>query len=180
MGCQKASILMMEYIDKSISDDDKKELLNHLEACDDCNLEFSLLLETIDLVEEEEEVEVPTEIENMVMSAIDVKKYEKKINYKNYILLTLIPLLVLGGFIGFRIINNYGSVEEVLIKAIVDFTNMMAITLPRIILIIRSNFILIFSVLLLGLLTIATALIVFAMVELYIVKKWKIKMGRNY
>lgn len=138
MECKLASELMMEYLDKTITNEDNIKLLNHIENCSTCKYEFSLLKETVDIIEEYEDVDIPLELENVVMSQIDINKYKKKISLINKIpfLFVGISLIILMNFI---IIRNIGKLfakidfSGYFIKILVKFINFISITLPSII-----------------------------------------------
>ena len=99
MDCQRTSMLMMEFIDGSISREEEESLLKHIEICKACHEEFSLLKETVGLVEDMEEIDPPLEIESLVMGSIDTKLYREK--SKGLIIMalaTVISVIFIGGY----------------------------------------------------------------------------------
>lgn len=138
MECRLVSELMMEYLDKTITNEDNIKLHNHIENCSSCNHEFSLLKETVEIIEEYEDIDIPFEIENVVMSQIDINKYKKRINLINIMPFLFIGISLIIGM-NFIIISNIGKLFAKIdfsghfIKIFVKFINFISITLPNII-----------------------------------------------
>ncbi|MTI67104.1 MAG: zf-HC2 domain-containing protein [Firmicutes bacterium] len=103
MDCNKASMLIMKYLDKDITEKEQNKLTKHLEVCSECREEFNLLNDTFEIVEDLEDVEPPKDIEKKVMASIDKGKYKKK-SYKNliYLIVSAFSVLSLSTYFIFR------------------------------------------------------------------------------
>lgn len=131
-------MLMMEFIDGSIGLEEENSLLEHIGVCKDCHQEFSLLRETIDLVEDMEEIAPPLEIESFVMESIDPKLYKERANGLIIMaLVTVLSTIFIGGyFIYFKgaisILSNLTFFKDLLVAAFVDFVYFCVRVLPNI------------------------------------------------
>ncbi|WP_425446306.1 anti-sigma factor family protein [Dethiothermospora halolimnae] len=167
MDCQRASILIMEYIDGDILDIDKKHLLNHIEDCHHCKEEFQLITEAVDLVEDVDEVEPPLEIEENIMKKIDKDRYKANGNHTSLILTLLAIMPIIMGYISYRSIFNNLSIGEVAIVTITRFVNFTVLALPKVLAFINNYLLLIF----LGAMSIVSTTIVF----MVIVVLWQVR-----
>lgn len=72
MDCNKASKLMMKFMDNSLTDEENLLLEKHLEECVECKKDFSLYTEILeDFSTEILDIEVPENLEEMVMEKIE-------------------------------------------------------------------------------------------------------------
>lgn len=171
MDCSKASLLMMEYIDGSICKSEKDDLMKHLESCYECSEEFSLIKESLDLVENMEEIEPPENIEELVMSNIDVKKYKEK-SVNTNIIIALITMLSIVGIVLFTITRlKVDFLREIFVSFVISTVNVMVIILPKIMSFVEGNFILIIGIGMLILLAFIGSLLTVAVTEVYFIKK---------
>ncbi len=181
MDCKTASILMMEYIDGEIKELDKIELFKHLESCKDCNEAFLLLSESIDMIESMDEIEPPENIETLVMSSIDVTKYNVKVRIKKSIIISsiLVVFMILGGYLFNIILNNSLSLKELLIVNIVKLVNFTVLTLPNILAFIEQNLALVLSGTFIILSGLFASTLFIAVAEVYLFKKFKFNFRRS-
>ncbi|MTI46769.1 anti-sigma factor family protein [Sporosalibacterium faouarense] len=179
MDCQKASILMMEYIDGTINESDKISLLGHIEECEDCNEEFSLLVESIDLVENMEELEPPEDMENLVMSSIDLNRYSIKTKVWNITLALFATITIMMGTTAYVAYSKLGFLKEVFIALTIKVVNFIVLNLPQLMSFIDGNLLLVF-ILGMGILSILMgSTITIAVAEVYIIKKFGLKLRRG-
>lgn len=171
MDCKRAEELIMEYLDGVISDNDRIELMKHTDKCFKCKEELSLMLETVGMIENLEEINPPEDIENIVMESIDVQKYRKS----NKIIFTcvFISIFSLTGIMGItftKLFIKYISIKELLISIIVDFTNFLAFTLPKLLYFVSKGLTYISSILAQYFGVLILLLLLLALVEVYFVK----------
>lgn len=70
MQCKEINNLVMKYFDGNISELEREMIIKHNEKCDHCALEFTVLRQAMDALEEFPELEVPDGFESRVMEGI--------------------------------------------------------------------------------------------------------------
>lgn len=81
MDCAKFEIFMMKYFDNEVNEIDKTKLEQHVKVCDKCKAEFDEMKNAIMVLEEEDMIDIPSNLENMVMNEIyKIDIYEPKAN----------------------------------------------------------------------------------------------------
>lgn len=175
MDCQQASLLMMEFLDGMISEIDSLELQDHIDRCNSCSQEFSLLLESISLVDDMEEIEPPEELESLVMSKINVHQYKKESKVIAWMLRTIVIVGLILGALTYLAFNNPVILEKTIIATVVKVVNFTVLILPRILGRIEENFVLIIGIGLGILFTLLISIFMLVTAEYYIVEKLKFK-----
>jgi len=176
---------MMEYIDGILDLEAERELMSHIEGCKACKNEFSILQETLELVEDIEEVEPPVELVDLVMTNIDPKKYRRRIGMKVPLLgtalvvicLSTLYFVLLKGVIG--LLSDSIIIKDMLVSAFVNLVNFLVLTLPNALSFIRGifPFSLSFSIYAAGV-TLALLLIL-SIIEIYLLGVLKSQIRRN-
>ncbi|GHU55014.1 hypothetical protein AGMMS49975_16200 [Clostridia bacterium] len=71
-SCERAERLMMLYMDKSLLDDEEKELRKHLSGCERCKNDFDIYVQINGELAEDapEEFEIPRDFEILVMAKV--------------------------------------------------------------------------------------------------------------
>lgn len=179
MDCQKASILMMEYFDGTISQSHKASLMEHLKSCDNCSAEFSLLSESIELVENLEVLDPPENIEDTIMASIDVDKYKSKVKSWNVVLAFITVFTIAGGILVYITQNNLQSLQATFIASIIKIVNFSVLKLPQILSFIDGNLTLVLGIVIgISSLLLVTGVVI-AIAEVYLINKFKMKLRRN-
>ena len=111
MRCSENNELIMKYIDGAATVDEIEKLKNHNEACENCKMEFNLLLDAVNAIQDLPELEVPLGFEAKVMNKIK----EQKKAYNNpriyaYWIVAFFGILIFG-------YNYAGSFLEGLINS---------------------------------------------------------------
>ena len=133
MECRLASDLMMKYLDGDIGNDELKTLMNHMDSCNNCREEFSLLKETFDIVENTLDLDIPDSMEKDIMNSIDINKYKKKsLKLVPIIFLEVILISIINTFIILKLIRTIGF-KEILVKVTIGFINFTSYTIPNMI-----------------------------------------------
>lgn len=110
MDCTRASDLMMSYFDGVIKDNEKIELLKHINECRACAEEYSILQEVVFSLEELEDFTVPDTFENEILNAIDLNRFAVTRRRTPKALTALGALLALS-FFSSLIYFKYGTVN---------------------------------------------------------------------
>lgn len=180
MDCKKASILMMMFLDGIVSESDKLRLQNHLEECNYCKQEFSLLLESINIIESIEEIEPPGKIKDTVMSRIDTNKYKEKSKTRLWILWITVIFSMTTGALAYLVFNNAVIVKEILIPLVIKFVNFVTLTLPVLLVKIEENFFVLMGLGLVIISMLLSSIIILVAVQYYVTEKLEIKFRGGF
>lgn len=182
MDYKKASLLMMMVLDGTIDELDRQKLQDHIDECDHCRQELSLLQESIDLIDSLEEIEPPRELEDLVLSKIDIHKYTEESTESSkesskvttWILRVAVIFSMIVGILSYLAFNDPDTIKQTIISVVIKVVNFAVLTLPNILLTIENNFFIIMGIGIGILITLLSSIIMLAMAEYYIVEKLKI------
>ena len=181
MDCKTASMLMMEFIDGEINELGKNKLYEHLDKCKDCSEEFSLLTDSLDMIDSLDELDPPEGIEDLVLSRIDTKKYKSEKRSITKALSIILGLFTaMSGYLLYTFFRNPYELKEVLIVNIIKLLNFTVLTLPKILSIIEDNFILLSFIGISILTALFSSLLLVAITEVYFIKKSKLILGGSH
>jgi len=104
MNCKKVKNLMLDYLDNSLKNEEKREFEKHINSCEDCRREFN---EISFVVEKAKEIKVPVFDENywekqkekIVRGAI---KYRRKFYLKPVIVFASLIIIAFAFYIKFH------------------------------------------------------------------------------
>ncbi len=80
MDCKTSSTLIMNYVDKTIKENEWANLQEHMNNCNQCQEEFKIFTEMLDLFEDVPMYEPSKTFEDKVMASIDKSLYTEKVN----------------------------------------------------------------------------------------------------
>lgn len=136
MQCKEIDNLIMKYLDGNISELEMEQIIKHKDKCTRCNMEFELLRDAIDIIEEMPEIEVPDGFEVRVMNTIKNTKPQAlsvramllwilglaglTVFMFNILSLFVIPSIKSSG-IEIIIVNMYVYVSTLIVNMIEDF-----------------------------------------------------------
>lgn len=91
MNCEPFSTLIMKYMDGEINDVEHGQLKHHLSECNVCNKEFTELKNVMDVLDNKDVIEPPSDFEKTVMQKIELLDiYNKKLKEKKLMALYFI------------------------------------------------------------------------------------------
>lgn len=100
MECREISDLMMKYIDGDISCIEQERLNAHIKSCGSCSLEFQLLKDTVFLVEELPELDLPETFDAKVMEVIRAEEAYTKGKSSTLLGIGIIGLIAFVCYLG--------------------------------------------------------------------------------
>lgn len=96
MDCKAVSDLIMKSLDNEITDEEKGILYGHIDACNDCSLEFEALKEIFFMLEDVELKEPSIGLEKIVISKIIKEDEIKARDRKNLTGIVSILVIIAG------------------------------------------------------------------------------------
>lgn len=119
MNCELSKNRMMKYFDGELNDLEEVQLRQHLKSCKSCNDEFNCMENIFATLEEQPDIEPPSNFEAMVMEKVTV--IEEKRNEKNsrrivliYNAATLLSIVLLLIFVAdLKQISVFSAFEKI-------------------------------------------------------------------